>query len=152
MEESKINVNTEVDLVGVFVQNNQKFYKNKFDKMKESGKSISWNWAAFFMGIYWMVYRKMYFKAGAFLLLSMVALQTPYIGSILNFCILVGIAVYANALYLDHVEGNIKKASMIFPHDKEAVLRKKGGTNLPLTIALVVVQIVVVSIVFGTIL
>ena len=125
MEESKINVNTEVDLVGVFVQNNQKFYKNKFDKMKESGKSISWNWAAFFMGIYWMVYRKMYFKAGAFLLLSMVALQTPYIGSILNFCILVGIAVYANALYLDHVEGNIKKASMIFPHDKEAVLRKK---------------------------
>ena len=31
MEESKINVNTEVDLVGVFVQNNQKFYKNKFD-------------------------------------------------------------------------------------------------------------------------
>ena len=49
MEESKINVNTEVDLVGVFVQNNQKFYKNKFDKMKESGKSISWNWAAFFM-------------------------------------------------------------------------------------------------------
>ena len=32
--------------------------------MKESGKSISWNWAAFFMGIYWMVYRKMYFKAG----------------------------------------------------------------------------------------
>ena len=33
MEESKINVNTEVDLVGVFVQNNQKFYKNKFDKM-----------------------------------------------------------------------------------------------------------------------
>ena len=54
MEESKINVNTEVDLVGVFVQNNQKFYKNRFDKMKESGKSISWNWAAFFMGIYWM--------------------------------------------------------------------------------------------------
>ena len=41
---------------------------------------------------------------------------------------------------------------MIFPHDKEAVLRKKGGTNLPLTIALAVVQIVVVSIVFGTIL
>ena len=84
MEESKINVNTDADLVGVFVQNNQKFYKN--------------------------------------------------------------------ALYLDHVEGNIKKASMIFPHDKEAVLRKKGGTNLPLTIALAVVQIVVVAIVFGTIL
>ena len=50
------------------------------------------------------------------------------------------------------MEGNIKKASMIFPHDKEAVLRKKGGTNLPLTIALAVVQIVVVAIVFGTIL
>ena len=103
------------DEITLFIQNNENFYKRKFKKMDETGKSVSWNWAAFFMGIYWMVYRKMYFKAGAFLLLSMVASYTPYIGNILNLCVLFGIAVYANALYKDHVENSIIKLSILFP-------------------------------------
>ena len=44
-------------LINFFIQNNENFYKRKFKKMDETGKSVSWNWAAFFMGIYWMVYR-----------------------------------------------------------------------------------------------
>ena len=89
MENTKVNI----DLMDLFVQRNNKFYKRKFEKMKETGKSVSWNWGAFFMGIYWMIYRKMYFKAAAFTLLSFVALKTPFIGPALQFCILVGIGV-----------------------------------------------------------
>ncbi len=58
-----------VNEVNLFIQRNQKFYEEKFKKMNDTGKSASWNWAAFFLGIYWMIYRKMYFKAGAFFIL-----------------------------------------------------------------------------------
>ena len=135
------------DEITLFIQNNENFYKRKFKKMDETGKSVSWNWAAFFMGIYWMLYRKMYFKAGAFLLLSMVASYTPYIGNILNLCVLFGIAVYANALYKDHVENSIKKVSIFFPEKKEEALEKIGGTNLPMTIGIGVAHFIIVFIV-----
>ena len=135
------------DEITLFIQNNENFYKRKFKKMDETGKSVSWNWAAFFMGIYWMVYRKMYFKAGAFLLLSMVASYTPYIGNILKLCVLFGIAVYANALYKDHVENSIKKVSILFPEKKEEALEKIGGTNLPMTIGIGVAHFIIVFIV-----
>lgn len=136
----------EVNELSLFIQKNEKFYNKKFKKMNETGKSVSWNWAAFFMGIYWMVYRKMYFKAAAFFLLSMVASSTPYIGAILNLAVLVGVGVYANALYLDHVNESIK-ITKISPEDKEEIISKRGGTNLPL--ALMLYTVVIVSTVFG---
>ena len=143
----------EVNEVNLFVQKNQKFYEEKFRKMDETGKSISWNWAAFFMGIYWMIYRKMYFKAIAFFILSVVASHTPYIGTILNFAILIGIGIYANALYLDHVRENIKKINILFPNNKEEIIKKKGGTNLPLALGIGGIQhlllLILLFIVFG---
>lgn len=130
-----------VNDINLFIQKNERFYESKFKKMNETGKSRSWNWAAFFMGIYWMVYRKMYFKAGAFFILSLVASSTPYIGSLLNVAVTVGIGIYANALYLDHVKGSIEKAKILFPHEKETILKKLGGTNLPLALGLYLVVI-----------
>ncbi len=129
-------VNQQLNDLDLFIQRNHKFYEKKFRKMKETGKSRSWNWAAFFMGIYWMVYRKMYFKAGAFFILSLVASSTPYIGNILNLAVLIGIGIYANALYLDHIDGNIEKINILFPNDKDTILKKRGGTNLPLALSL----------------
>lgn len=128
-----------VDEVNLFIQRNQEFYEEKFKKMNKTGKSESWNWAAFFLGIYWMVYRKMYFKAGAFFILSLVASSTPYIGGILNFAVLVGIGIYANALYMDHIDGNIEKVKTLFSDNKEVIIKKIGGTNLPLALGLYIV-------------
>lgn len=125
-----------VNEVNLFIQRNQKFYEEKFKKMNDTGKSASWNWSAFFLGIYWMIYRKMYFKAGAFFILSLVASSTPYIGGILNFAVLVGIGIYANALYMDHVDGNIEKVKTLFSDNKEVIIKKIGGTNLPLALGL----------------
>lgn len=130
-----------VNEVNLFIQRNQKFYEEKFKKMNDTGKSASWNWAAFFLGVYWMVYRKMYFKAVAFFILSLVASSTPYIGGILNFAVLVGIGIYGNALYMDHVDGNIEKVDVLFSDDKEVIIKKIGGTNLPLALGLYIVVI-----------
>ena len=142
------HVNEQLNILSLFIQKNQDFYEKKFKKMEETGKSISWNWAAFFMGIYWMIYRKMYFKAGAFFILSLVASSTPYIGWILNIADLVGIAVYGNALYLDHVSGNLKKAKIFFPDTQDLFAEEKGGTNLSFAIVAYIIQ-VIVTVVFG---
>ena len=143
------HVNEQLNILSLFIQKNQDFYEKKFKKMEETGKSISWNWAAFFMGIYWMIYRKMYFKAAAFLLLNIIATNTPHIGIYLNTAVLVGIGIFGNALYLDHVEEKIEKAKIIFPHNKEEVLAKRGGTNLPLVVGLSVAHVATLSIVFA---
>lgn len=136
--------------VNSFIQKNQEFYEKKFRKMENTGKSRSWNWAAFFMGIYWMIYRKMYFKAGAFFILSLVASHTPYIGWILNLAILVGIGVYANALYLDHIEEYMQKAKELVPDYKDIIAMKKGGTNLPLALGMYIIQSLLTAIALAT--
>ena len=137
-------VNQQLDEVSLFIQRNSKFYEKKFRKMEETGKSISWNWSAFFMGIYWMIYRKMYFKAGAFFILSLVASSTPYIGAILNIGVLVGIGMYANALYLDHIDEKIEKAKILYPNEKNEAIQKVGGTNLPIAIIIYGIQIIAI--------
>lgn len=137
----------QVNELNLFIQKNQNFYEEKFRKMDDSGKSISWNWAAFFMGIYWMIYRKMYFKAGAFFILSLVASYTPYIGSILNFAVLIGIGIYANALYQDQIRVNMEKIKGLLPEAKEIITKKRGGTNLPLAIGLYAVHNIVAIII-----
>ena len=128
-----------VNEVNLFIQRNQKFYEEKFKKMNDTGKKASWNWAAFFLGVYWMIYRKMYFKAGAFFILSLVASSTPYIGGILNFAVLVGIGIYANALYMDHIDQNIEKVKLLFSDNKEKVIKQIGGTNLPLALGVYII-------------
>ncbi|UEL47147.1 DUF2628 domain-containing protein [Terrisporobacter hibernicus] len=134
----------QVNELNLFIQKNLNFYEEKFRKMDDSGKSISWNWAAFFMGIYWMIYRKMYFKAGAFFILSLVASSTPYIGGILNLAVLIGIGIYANALYQDQIRGNMEKTKGLLPEAKEIIAKKRGGTNLSLAIGLYAVHNIVV--------
>ena len=132
--------NDEMDKINLFIGKNQKFYQEKFRKMNTTGKNISWNWAAFFFSIYWMIYRKMYFKAAAFFVLISVASYTPYIGVVLNFAILIGISVYAHALYLDHIEQSMKKIDALSSGNKEEIIMKKGGTNLPAAMGIGIVH------------
>ena len=138
-------INQQLNEVSLFIQKNYTFYEKKFSRMQEKNRSISWNWSAFFMGIYWMIYRKMYFKAGAFFILSLVASSTPYIGSVLNIAVLVGIGMYANALYLDHIEGSIEKVKILSPNKKDEVIKKIGGTNLRSAIIIYMMQIIAIG-------
>lgn len=140
----------QVNEVNLFIQKNEKFYEEKFKKMNDTGKSVSWNWAAFFLGIYWMIYRKMYFKAAAFFILSLVASYTPYIGWILNAAVLVGIGIYANALYLDHIEVNMKRTKILGPDYKDIIARRKGGTNLPLAIGIAAIHNLLAVLILAT--
>lgn len=128
------------------------YYLNKFKHYDDSGASVSWNWSAFFVSFYWLLYRKMWFLALLYFLLPItVGIMQAILSQIssvavnlLNLLFLAGIFVifpmYANGLYYRHVKRNIKKA-INYTSDEDKRLRMiaaDGGTS---AVALIVVII-----------
>lgn len=71
--------------VGNFIGTNAMGYISKFKKIS-SGKKLSFNFAAFFFGAYWLFYRKLY-KVGIVLmtvLFSTSIIMTPYLMDVLE--------------------------------------------------------------------
>ena len=52
-----------------FVRVKKEYYRERFQTIKETKNTISWNWAAFVFSGFWFLYRKMYLP-GAFILLA----------------------------------------------------------------------------------
>lgn len=48
------------------------YYMDKFEYMELYDTKTSWNWAAFFFGPFWMVYRKMYLNTAIILTIMVV--------------------------------------------------------------------------------
>ena len=65
--------------MSVVVMTNLPRYLPKFSRMSKEKRKISWNWAAFFLGGYWFLYRKMYLAGvvALTLIFALGLLQTP---------------------------------------------------------------------------
>lgn len=66
-----IDGETVADLTAV-VQTNTAYYLPKFRAMTQKNAKLSWNWAAFFLPSYWLLYRKQYLLGGILLALEIV--------------------------------------------------------------------------------
>ncbi|MDR3180246.1 MAG: DUF2628 domain-containing protein, partial [Holosporaceae bacterium] len=92
-----------------------------------SGKVISFNFAAFFVGVFWFAYRKMYLEAAILYLISVVFNVTMLIfpdGLILKTCFLIYCIApifLANFLYYKYIERKINK-----PAGNSPVMKKTG--------------------------
>lgn len=97
---------------------NSKYYVRQFSRISEKGGfAVSWNWPAFFFGVFWFVYRGMYLYAVlAFVAwipvqsLSLLVLgesEAVYWGTTLAVMVVMG--AVANALYLRHVNQRIAR-------------------------------------------
>ena len=51
---------TKAECLAAVVGTKSEYYIPRFRRMARNGSSVSWNWAAFFFGPYWLLYRKMY--------------------------------------------------------------------------------------------
>ena len=129
---SYLNTN-EMDL---FLEKNQMYYNEKFERMSITGDKKSWNWAAFFLNAYWMLYRKMYLQAGGVTLISIMLANIPYVGGILSIAFTICIGIFANSLYFDHINKNLREIEQLYPNNKELMIRKKGGTNIVIPICI----------------
>lgn len=126
---------------------NRSFYRPKFDRFTAEQGSVSWNWPAFFVTMFWMLYRRMY----GYALLYIFVLPIVIIIVSVIFAVITGnksaavsvyylvssiigliiIPMYANALYFRHANKKIARAKAIYnnPEDQLREVYRTGGTG-----------------------
>lgn len=113
----------------------------------------SWNWAAFFFGAFWFVYRKMYLYAIVYLGLGFlltgvqIALGTSEIlANVTSIVMGVAAAIWANRLYKLHIDKKVAETLAIAKGDDVIpALKAKGGTNIGGLIAAIILVFVVIT-------
>lgn len=131
------------------------YYVPRFQRFDEGASRVSWNWPAFFVSFFWMLYRRMYGPALIYwfawptvmvMLGGLIsALLGPLAGGItygvLILAQLILVPMFANALYHWHIRSRIKSAAGGAP-SHEAVVerlgRNSGGAPAVVAIAAVV--------------
>lgn len=141
-----------------FVGPNAQYYLERFRQI-ESGGGASWHWPAFFITSGWLLYRKMWFYAFAYIILLPVALtiaftalglvigevpadaafQLVYIG-----IVFVAVPIFANRLYFKHARRRVAKvhAGTGGGSASAQALAAAGGTNLGPPLLLLIVPLV----------
>ena len=131
--------------------NNTNYYLDYTDKMKNNNKFLSWNWPCFFLGIYWLLYRKLYAAAAIFFVVTIgTSLLIP---GVLSLLLRILLAMFANAIYLNHSERKIKTVKTIIANLSASQyinrLHKKGGVNLAAPFILLAIYILIFIIIFA---
>lgn len=135
---------------------NAGFYLPKFAGFDATGGGVSWNWPAFFISFYWLLYRKMWGWSALYFLLPIpvgmgiyfATLESDAAGAVLNGIWLVALFIvfpmYANRIYHRHIEKKILKAKQYTTErDKQLlVVAASGGTS---GVALIFVLVFVVA-------
>ena len=117
-------------------------YLEKWQKYPENSLFAGWNWAAFFMTFYWMIFRKMY---KMFLTIGIYSLLYVAVISMWNFenigtaslvvIIILAIAPYiisglfGTGLYRRKALKVVSQTIDMNENEKKAYLNKKGNTN-----------------------
>lgn len=120
-----------------FAGKRNKVYEKKWEKLSTKKTPISWNWASFFLSLFWFTYRKMNVYAYVFLsiivvvdVLSILFLKKTLPGSTMAPAYVV-LALFANKLYFDFALSKVKKLKNLYPDRDERLemLRKRGGVS-----------------------
>lgn len=103
------------------------YYLPRFEKMETLNSYISWNWAAFIFGSFWMLYRKMY----AFCIAAMAA--SFFVGTVdsalLNLLLSIAFGVFGNYLYMRDIDKRTQKALDLQPEEREEYIQQYSGTS-----------------------
>ncbi len=120
----------------LFVGENYRYYAGKWEV--EASKR-TWNWAAFFLGLGWLAYRKMYLYS--WILVGLMVLETlceivfdfpGYLSRAVNIGIAVACGSQANHWYKLHVEKKLREIASAGASAEAARARlaREGGTNM----------------------
>ncbi len=124
------------DAVQTFVGKNYEYYQRKFELAPGAIKGF--NVAAFFLGVVWMVYRKMYLYTAIVvaLLIADAVLETYFplpeaVGKAITWGVYAAFGILGNTMYKSHADKKMKEITASFPPEQvNAELAKQGGVNL----------------------
>lgn len=120
------------------------YYLPKFERFARNGSLVSWNWPAFFLSFFWLLYRKMWLWATLYLLLPwpvflLIGFISAFTTHWLFICgyiayyigIWLILPMYANALYFGHVREKVVQASSSIKAPERLIgyLAGQGGTS-----------------------
>lgn len=138
----QFNVTFEPELVQMIGENSQ-YYLNQFSKIKMANRKETWNWAAFFLAPYWMIYRKMYSYGIACMVISYVLnLLGPY-GRMAQIGLWVCAGIYANFVYLLYLETKVNESRSMIEPMKSQFLANEGNTNVGAAIAAAILYVMI---------
>ena len=120
-----------------FIGNHAGYYVHVFKKFESSGEdtfSLTWNWAAFWGGFGWLLYRKMYMWA----IIAFCLMFMPYLG----LASWIALGAVANYLYYQHAKSKILAIRALHQsEDVSIILAQTGRVHKWLPIAAVIVTI-----------
>ncbi|HKQ16697.1 MAG TPA: pilin [Steroidobacteraceae bacterium] len=131
------------------------YYLPLFERFDQGGSRVSWNWPAFFVPFFWMLYRRMYGLAAAYFFLYpfaaaiLLAVLTAVLGqaaaALAYWLVILGVWVlvpmFANSLYHAHVRKRIDRMAGEAPSHEALVQRLIGQSsgNTAVVVAIVAV-------------
>lgn len=131
------------DELSLFLEKNQSYYLEKFNLIEKTGDKKAWNWCSFLIGGYWMLYRKMYVQAIIYIIANLILGCIPFIGWALSLALCVGLGIFGNSLYLDHIKKTFTEIGCADSNMRSTLINKKGGTNLVLPILLAAIPVII---------
>ena len=112
----------------------ESYYQAQFEKITPKKQYAGFNIAAFFLGVVWLFYRKMYrygFMAiGLIVVIGMVEILLGIESSGANIGLAVAFGMFGNTLYKHHVDQQIAKIRQFGNSNVNTELENRGGTNI----------------------
>ena len=112
----------------------ESYYQAQFEKITPKKQYAGFNIAAFFLGVVWLFYRKMYsygFMAiGLIVVIGMVEIILGIESSGANIGLAVAFGMFGNTLYKYHVNQQIAKTRQLGSGSVNTELENRGGTNI----------------------
>ena len=112
----------------------ESYYQAQFEKITPKKQYAGFNIAAFFLGVVWLFYRKMYsygfMSIGLIVVIGMVEIILGIESSGANIGLAVAFGMFGNTLYKYHVDQQIAKSHQLGSGSVHTELENRGGTNL----------------------
>ncbi|MCX7760140.1 MAG: DUF2628 domain-containing protein [Hydrogenothermaceae bacterium] len=144
----------ERDIYRLFVGKSSDYYIQKWEEIESGGNKISWNWSAFFFGLFWLGYRKMYPHAFGLMIFSLILqyiqkiMNTdPVIVALTNLSISIVLGMFGNYLYYEYTKSKIQEIQTKFEDENMRNLEivRTGGESLSTAIAIGLMYIIASS-------
>ena len=112
----------------------ESYYQAQFEKITPKKQYAGFNIAAFFLGVVWLFYRKMYsygfMSIGLIVVIGMVEIILGIESTGANIGLAVAFGMFGNTLYKYHVDQQIAKIHQLGSGSVHTELENRGGTNL----------------------